>query len=384
MIYLDNAATTFPKPEIVNSTVIDVLTNGMGTPGRGSHQHSVRASGAVDAVRKAVSRFFGLLEDYRAIFTYSATDALNMAIKGFVNDGDRVVITSMEHNSVSRPLIKMALDKRITLEVVRCDSKGYIDLDELKTKARGARLAVINHASNVTGAIQPVAEIGRIVRGAGAYLLLDAAQTAGRVAINLEEMNIDMLAAAGHKGLYGLQGTGLLVLGSRVTGLRPFREGGTGFDSLSETQPVSWPEAFESGTHNVPGIMSIGAGLEFINSTGIETIEAAEIAHLKRLWDGLSERKNIRLYGPSPDEARLAVLSFNIDGWEPGDIGDMLTINHKISVRTGLHCAPLAHKTIGTHPEGTVRVSPGYFNTNKDIDSFIKATAMIADIEVPL
>lgn len=384
MIYLDNAATSFPKPQNVIEVVNEVMLKGCGTPGRGTHQYAVKSSGTVEIIRKSVARFFNILEEFRVVFTYSATDALNMAIKGFLNEGDHVVMSAMEHNSVSRPLFRMAADKMITLDVVRCDSLGYIDMEDLKAKIKSdTRLVVINHASNVTGTIQPVKEIGEIVRSRGAYLLLDAAQTAGRLKIDMEDMFVDFLAAAGHKGLFGLQGTGLLILGSRIKKLRPFREGGTGFDSISEIQPVNWPEAFESGTHNVPGILSMGAGVDFVNSVGVETIAETEAKLLKHLWEGLLEFENVRLYGPSPGEERLAVLSFNINGWEAGDIGDLLNLNHGISVRTGIQCAPLAHKTIGTFPEGTVRVSPGYFNNDDDIDSFLEAVRLIADVAVP-
>jgi cysteine desulfurase family protein len=384
MIYLDNAATSFPKPQAVIDTVTTALTKGCGTPGRGLHEYAVKASGAVGLTRRAVARFFGVFEDFRVVFTYSATDALNTVIKGFVNEGDHVLMSSMEHNSVSRPLLGMAADKKISLDIVQCDSLGYMDLEDLKSRLRPeTRLVVVNHASNVTGTLQDAEKIGEIVREHGAYLLLDAAQTAGRLPIDVEAMKVDFLAAAGHKGLFGTQGTGILILGSRVKGLRPFREGGTGFDSLSELQPVSWPEAYESGTHNVPGILSIGAGVGFINDTGIEEIASKEARHLRRIWERLEQFENIRLYGPKPGMPRVPVLSFNIVGWEPGDVGDLLNLNHGISSRTGLQCAPLAHKIIGTHPEGTVRVSPGYFNTDDEVESFLEAVTLIAEVAVP-
>ena len=378
MIYLDNAATSFPKPFNVGRKVIEILSEGTGTPGRGSHNTAAKALNGVQAVRKGFIDFFNLLEDFRIIFTYSATDALNMALKGFLNKGDHVVITSTEHNSVSRPLKAMARDGIISLDIAPCDRYGYVIIDEFKKLVtEKTKLAVVCHSSNVTGALQPVETLGQIVREKGGYLLLDAAQTAGIVPIDMRNMPVDMLAAAGHKSLYGLQGTGILVLGERIFKLRPFREGGTGFDSSSEYQPVNWPEAFEAGTHNVPGIISMGEGLKFINETGIKNIA-------ERLWEYLSHFDNITLYGPKPDMARTAVLSFNVSGWDAEDVGAVLNQNYDIQTRSGLQCSPLTHQFLGTFPQGTVRLSPGYFTTDKDIDTFCNAIRRIAQVDVPV
>lgn len=339
----------------------------------------------MQAVRKGFIDFFNLLEDFRIIFTYSATDALNMALKGFLNKGDHVVITSTEHNSVSRPLKAMARDGIISLDIAPCDRYGYVIIDEFKKLVtEKTKLAVVCHSSNVTGALQPVETLGQIVREKGGYLLLDAAQTAGIVPIDMRNMPVDMLAAAGHKSLYGLQGTGILVLGERIFKLRPFREGGTGFDSSSEYQPVNWPEAFEAGTHNVPGIISMGEGLKFINETGIKNIAERELYHIERLWEYLSHFDNITLYGPKPDMARTAVLSFNVSGWDAEDVGAVLNQNYDIQTRSGLQCSPLTHQFLGTFPQGTVRLSPGYFTTDKDIDTFCNAIRRIAQVDVPV
>ena len=308
-----------------------------------------------------------------------------MAIKGFLNQGDHVVITMAEHNSVSRPLKAMARDGIISLDIAPCDEYGYVIVDEFKKLVTDkTKLAVVCHSSNVTGALQPVETLGQIVREKGGFLLLDAAQTAGIVPIDMRNMPIDMLAAAGHKSLYGLQGTGILVLGERIFKLRPFREGGTGFDSQSEYQPVSWPEAFEAGTHNVPGILSMGEGLKFINETGIKKIAERELYHIERLWEYLSHFDNIKLYGPAPDMARTAVLSFNVLGWEAEDVGAVLNQNYDIQTRSGLQCSPLTHQFLGTFPMGTVRLSPGYFTTDKDIDTFCNAIRRIAHVDVPV
>lgn len=384
--YLDNAATSFPKPPQLLERVFETISNGVGTPGRGTHEISAKANDEVLVIRKRLAKFFGVLEDFRVVFSYSATDALNMAIKGFVQDGDHVIISSMEHNSVLRPLRGLEEQGKLTLDIISSDDKGYIDTNELYGKITDkTRLVVVSHASNVTGAVQPIEQIGAEVRKRGAYLLVDAAQTAGVLPLHLEDQSIDMLVFAGHKGLYGLQGTGGLVIGDRIEGLRPWREGGTGFDSKSETQPVNWPEAFEAGTHNIPGILSLGEGLTFIEETGIDTIAEKEMEHLRYLWEKLSYNEEIKLYGPSPDEERVAVLSFTINGWDPEDIGYMLSQNYEIFVRTGLHCAPLAHKTIGTYGNdgvGTIRVSPGYFTTEKEIKEFLKAIKNITSTKV--
>lgn len=384
-IYLDNAATTFPKPPNVIKAVTEALQKPMGSPGRGNHEAAFVASGAVEGTRRAVAKFFGLLEDYRVIFTYSATDALNMAIKGFLNAGDRVLISAVEHNSVLRPLKGLERDGKITLDIVACDSKGYIDKDDLRKKLREnkTRLVCVSHASNVTGALQDAAEIGQIAREEGAYFLLDAAQTAGVVDIKPERDNVDFLAFAGHKNMFGLQGTGCLLLGSRIFGLRTLREGGTGFNSESETQPVNWPEAFESGTHNVPGIISLGEGIKFINETGIDLIATSEAAKLEKIYNALSEYGNVTLYGPRADEKRVALLSFNIKGWESADVGSILNNNHGVITRSGLHCSGLAHKLLGTSPEGAIRLSPGYFTGADEIEEFIDIIQTIATIDVP-
>lgn len=385
MIYLDNAATSFPKPENVVKKITEMLTEGVGTPGRGSHITAAKATYGVSTVRRAFADFFNVLEDFRIVFTYSATDALNTVIKGFLNEGDHVVITQTEHNSVSRPLKRMERDGFIKLDIAPCDQKGYVIIDEFrKLVTEKTKLVVVNHGSNVTGAVQPIDKLGEIVREKGSYLLLDAAQTAGVIPIDMRNMPIDFLATAGHKSLYGLQGTGILVIGERIFKLRPFREGGTGFDSQSEIQPVNWPEAYESGTHNVPGIISMGEGLKFINETGIDVIAKKELEHLELLWEKLSSLNNAILYGPEPGMPRTAVLSFNIKGWEAEDIGAILNQNYDIQTRTGLQCSPLTHQFLDTFPIGTVRLSPGYFTTIKDIENFYNAIHRIDEVDVPM
>jgi cysteine desulfurase family protein len=384
MPYLDNAATSFPKPARVGNAVRDWLENGAGTPGRGTHAQARRSADAVSRVRRGLARFFGAADENRLLFCYSATDALNMALKGFLEEGDQVIISSMEHNSVLRPLRGMERDGRISLEIATCDGQGRLDPDEVirRFNAR-TKLVVVSHASNVTGVIQPVEAIGKAVREHGAYLLVDAAQTAGIFPVDIGALAADMVTFSGHKGLYGLQGTGGLLVGERVRSLRPWREGGTGFNSLSETQPREWPEAFEAGTHNVPGILSLGEGLAFIEEQGQGAIHHAEQERFRQLWEALIGLPGVELYGPPPGEDRIAVLSLNIKGWEPDDVGAVLNYNHGIQARTGLHCAPLAHRTIGTLPTGTVRLSPGFFSTAEDIRQAARAITMLATTLVP-
>jgi cysteine desulfurase/selenocysteine lyase len=384
MPYLDNAATTFPKPVRVTDAVRNWLESGAASPGRGSHSFAKRSDDAVTMTRKNLARFFGVPSEYRLIFCFSATDALNLALKGFLDEGDHVLISSMEHNSVLRPL--RGLEKRgfINLEIVPCDQQGRLDPDDVISRfTRRTRLVVVSHASNVTGTIQPVKEIGNAVRERGAYFLVDAAQTAGLLPIDIEAHDIDMLAFSGHKGLFGLQGSGGLALGSRIKTLRPWREGGTGVNSLSETQPREWPDAFEAGTPNVPGIISMGEGLAFIEEEGIDAIRKKEMEHCAEIWKALSSLENVELYGLPPGEERTAVISFNIKGWEADDVGNVLTYNHDVHVRTGLQCSPLAHQTLGTHPDGAVRISPGFFTTQDDIRRALKAIKTVAEILVP-
>jgi selenocysteine lyase/cysteine desulfurase len=290
----------------------------------------------------------------------------------------------MEHNSVLRPLRGMAKRGFITLDIVPCDPQGRLDPADIVSRfSSRTRLVVVSHASNVTGTIQPVKAIGAAVRERGACLLVDAAQTAGIIPIDIEDSCIDMLAFSGHKGLFGLQGSGGLALGSRIKTLRPWREGGTGINSLSETQPREWPDAFEAGTPNVPGILSMGEGLAFIEAEGIDAIRKREMEHCAEIWKALSSLEKVELYGLPPGDERIAVISFNIKGWEADDVGNVLTYNHDVHVRTGLQCSPLAHQTLGTHPEGAVRISPGWFTTQEDIRQALKAIKTVAEILVP-
>ncbi len=379
MIYMDNAATSFPRPEIVTDAVTHWMIKEGGSPGRGHHFLSRRAGDQVSMIRRHTARFFGVNEEFRVVFTYGATDALNMAIKGFVNQGDHVIVSAVEHNSVIRPLRFLEEEGLVSLDIIRCDEKGYL-IENLIWDAfkENTRLVVLNHASNVTGSVQPVANIGREIRRRGAYLLLDAAQSTGNIPVKINELMVDMIAFSGHKGLFALPGIGGLIIGDRINKLRSWRQGGTGFNSTSESQPLNWPETFESGTMNMPGIISMGKGLEFIEEIGLKAISDKKQADLEYLWESLSQIRGVRLYGPEPDEPRVSVLSLNITDWEPDDVAEILQHNYKIQLRSGLHCSPLAHKTIDTMPDGSVRISPGYFTKHEELEATVQAIKNLA------
>jgi cysteine desulfurase family protein len=384
MLYLDNAATTWPKPERVRRAVQEWLENGSGSPGRGSHAFAQRAGEIISQTRRRLARFFNAPDENRLVFCASATDALNLALKGLLEQGDHVLISAMEHNSVLRPLRGLQRERGIHLEIIPCDSAGRLDPDEVVRRMNNTtRLVVVSHASNVTGTVQPAAAIGEHVRQRGAYFLLDAAQTAGLLPLDMQAMHIDLLAFSGHKGLFGLQGTGVLLVGERIRSLRPWREGGTGFNSLAQEQPQDWPERFEAGTPNVPGILSLNEGLAFLEKEGLTAVRDKEMQLFNQLWQGLHEVDNLRLHGPPPGEERISILSCSMQGWEPEDIGEMLNYNHELHVRVGLHCAPLAHQTTGTLPLGTVRLSPGYFSTQADIAQAVAAVRTIAETVLP-
>jgi len=375
MIYLDNAATTFPKPESVY-TRMDRFARELGAnPGRGGHRMAVEAAGAIADVRRALAEFFGGRDPLRLIFTLNTTDALNMAMKGVLRPGDHVVTTDIEHNSISRPLTRLEREGFITLTRVRVSPTGMIEPDDLASAlARRTRLVAIGHASNVLGSVQPLRAIGEVARRGDALLLVDAAQSAGLIPIDVEHDAIDLLAFPGHKSLLGPMGTGGLYVGERVT---PWfwREGGTGGDSASPTQPEEFPFRLEAGTPNAVGIAGLGAGLAYVRERGAVRIAEHELGLARRLWERIAADARFRFHGPPPDgsAARTAVLSLAIEGHPPEQASAILDASFGIAVRAGLHCAPGAHRLVGTFPEGSVRVSPGPFSTTADMDAVAEA-----------
>ncbi len=381
MIYLDHAATSWPKPPEVIRAMTDFLERAGGNPGRSGHRLSIDAGRAVYETRELIARLLGAPDPLRVVLTANVTHALNIALLGLLDPAtDRVVTTSMEHNSVMRPL--RALQERgLELAVVPCHADGQLDLEAMATALRpGARLVVASHASNVTGTLLPIREIAALAHGAGALLLVDAAQTAGVLPIDAQEMGIDLLAFTGHKGLLGPQGTGGLVIAPHLEPslIRPVLMGGTGSRSEEERQPETLPDRLECGTGNGPGIAGLGAGVRHLLAHGVDAVRAHEQALAQRLIDGLRGIPGVTLYGPMDAALRTATISLRIAGHSVSEVGWRLDESYDILCRVGLHCAPAAHRTLGTFPEGTVRLAAGLSNTFADIDAAIAAVREIA------
>ncbi len=373
MIYLDNAATSFPKPESVYQALDQFARKSLANPGRAGHKMALAAEHALDDARHRLNQLFHGQAPERFVFTLNCTDALNMAFKGMLREGDHVVTTDLEHNSISRPLRAMELTGFITLTRVPCDGGGTIDPDAVrKAMTQGTRLVAMTHASNVLGTVQPIGEIARVAHEYDSLLLVDAAQTAGVIPIDVQEIGIDLLGFPGHKGLFGPTGTGALYVRPGLE-LRPWREGGTGGDSSSETQPKLWPYFLEGGTPNVLGVAGMSAGIEFAQGRGLESIRAHETELTERLWKRLDEMPGFTVFGHRDQARRVGTLSFRCDALPAAEVGGILDQAFEIAIRPGLHCAPYIHRALGSHPEGLVRVSPGPFNTTEDIDRFADA-----------
>ena len=378
MNYLDNAATTFPKPEIVYKTM-DTFYRTLGAnPGRSGHKMAVAAEKEIEDTRAVVTKLFGIKNSNRFIFTFNATDAINMGIKGLLKSDDHAITTYLEHNAVSRALHGLEKRKIITVTKVKNSQDGFIDPDDVKNAITPkTRLIVMAHAPNVLGTIQPIREIGRIARENNIIFFIDAAQTAGVCEIDVNKDFIDMLAFTGHKGPLGPTGTGGLYVGEGVT-LEPWREGGTGFEPASLSQPEELPYKLESGTPNTVGIAGLRAGIEFVLSKGIQTIRKHEQKLTGKLIDALKDDRRFILYGTTDISKKVGILSINVKGFKPAEVGAILDQSFDIAVRPGLHCAPFAHQMLGTFPDGTVRISPGFFNTEADIEQLLTALDKIA------
>ncbi len=378
MIYLDNGATSFPKPAAVAAAMSHFTLKVGGSPGRSGHRLSQEAARVVFECREALARLFRAPDSRRIVFTLNATQALNTAIYGILRPGDRVLTTSMEHNSTMRPLRDLEHRGVISLEVLPCDSAGRLDLGRLETALRTRpRLLAAVHASNVSGAITPLREVGAMARGAGTLLLVDAAQSAGALPIDVEADGVDLLAFTGHKALFGPQGTGGLWARPGVEP-EPLYRGGTGSNSELEEQPGFWPDRLESGTQNAVGIAGLLAGVSFIAETGLTTIRAREEALTARLIDGLKGVAGITLYGPEHAADRSPIVSASFPGLVPSEAGFLLEEGFGVLTRVGLHCAPAAHRTLGTYPQGTVRFAPGFFTTDAEIDAAIEGCRYLA------
>ncbi|QKI83598.1 aminotransferase class V-fold PLP-dependent enzyme [Kroppenstedtia eburnea] len=377
VIYLDNAATTWPKPEPVLKSVENCMANYGANPGRGGHRLSRLAGGKVEETRRRLARLFQIRDPRNLIFCQNGTHGINLSLKGWLNPGDHVVATTWEHNAVVRPLEMLKKTRGIEVDYIPPGSEEPVDLHRLE-KALGSRtrLIVANHASNVTGVLLPVGEIGNIARRRGIPLLVDAAQTAGVVPIDVESMGISMLAFSGHKGLMGPQGTGGLYISPELS-LRPLMEGGTGSHSEHLWQPEERPTGFESGTPNTPGIAGLDAGVQFLSEQGMESIRQHESLLAQQISEGLSRMEGIRVY--TPGSSSVPVVSFNVEGVDGNEVAAILDQHYEIAVRSGFHCAALAHQTLGTADTGTIRVSPGFFNTDQDVEALLQAVGEIRE-----
>lgn len=378
VIYLDNAATTWPKPEAVYQA-IDSFNRHLGAnPGRGSNKRTLEAGMVLLDTREALARLFNIKDSCQIVYTANITEALNLGIKGLLKPGDHVITTSMEHNSVARPLYALRAQGVIDLTVVNCNQEGILDPDDMQTAIRpNTRLIVMMHASNLVGTIMPIAEVGKIARENGILFMVDSAQTAGVLPIDVDKDSIDLLGFTGHKGLLGPQGTGGLYIRPGLE-LQQLKEGGTGsFSDLLE-QPAVFPDRYESGTQNGPGIAGLGAGLSYISDRGLASIRTHEQYLTDLFITGLSEIPGVIVYGPQDSKKQTAVISINIKGLDCGELSMLLDHEYGIITRSGLHCTPLAHRTIGTLELGTCRFSPGLFTTDNDIYTAIKAVHAIA------
>ena len=371
-IYLDNAATSWPKPETVYLAIDQFMREVGASPGRGGYQQEEEALRIADATRAALAELFHAPDPQRIVFTLNATYAINMALKGLLQAGDHVVTSSIEHNAMWRPL--KALEKHgVQITAVPCNSDGLLDSDDVEKAVRpSTRLIAMLHGSNVLGTILPIGKIGQIARTHGIPFLVDAAQTAGNVPIDMQAMGINLLAFAGHKGTYGPQGTGGLVVAPDLH-LETWVEGGTGFPSRPETMPDELPVRLEAGTQNSAGIAGLLAGVQFVLEQGVEKIHAHEMTLAKRLIDQLQAIPGLKTLGPASLEQRTAVVSVTVENYIPDQLASVLDKVFGIATRAGLHCAPQAHNTAGTLEDGALRFSPGYFNTAEEIDDAVSA-----------
>ena len=373
-IYLDNASTSFPKAPTVATAMSDYITNRGININRGSYALAYDVEDIIYTTKQRLHTLFNGHDPSHVIFTQNVTMSLNMVIKGLLKAGDHVLVSSMEHNAVMRPLTQL-LDKGITFDTIPCDSTGSIQMDSIEPLIRPNTVAlIINHASNVCGTIQPLESIGPICKAHNLQFIVDAAQTAGVIPIDVKVCHIDALCFTGHKGLLGPQGIGGIILTKEMAqNLTPLIAGGTGSFSHLETLPTHMPDAFESGTLNLPGIIGLNEGLAYIESQGMENIHNHELALTQAFLEGLQSIDVVNIIGKQDIQDRTAVVSITIDSMDPASIAHELESTYHIMTRVGLHCAPRAHQTLGTYPEGTVRFSFGYANTHEDVESALSA-----------
>ena len=377
MIYLDNAATTLQKPQCVIDAVVKAM-NSMGNAGRGAHSNSLSASRVVYDARCKIARLFHCKNPDHVVFTCNSTEALNIALSGIFNEGDHVITTDLEHNSVLRPLYRLEQDGKISLSFVRADKAGRPCYEDFESLIRpNTRAIVCTHASNLTGNIIDLVRVGRIARANGMMLVVDASQTAGAVEIDMEAMNIDVLCFTGHKGLMAPQGTGGLCIREGVE-IRPFKVGGSGVHSYDREQPQDYPTRLEAGTLNSHGIAGLSAALDYLQEVGLDAIRRKEMELMDRFYEGVRGIPGVTVYGDFSGE-RTAVVTLNIGDEDSAVISDALFEDYDISTRPGAHCAPRMHQALGTVDQGAVRFSFSWFNTPEDVDAAVTAVRELAE-----
>lgn len=377
MVYLDNAATSWPKPDAVCGAMIECIQKYGANPGRSGHRMAMQAGEKVYECRENLARLFGIENPLQIAFTANATEAINLAVKGLLVPGDHVIISSMEHNAVVRPLKKLET-RGVELSIVKADLSGQVDLRAIEKSIKpNTRLLLVTHASNVTGTVNDLEPMGQLAKKHKIIFMVDAAQTAGKYPVNVGLMGIDLLAFPGHKGLLGPQGTGGLYIREGLL-LDSLKEGGTGSISESLLQPDFLPDRYESGTLNTPGIAGLNEGIKYILKTGIENIQKHEKQLERYMLEGLRQIDKVKVYGSNNPEHRMGVISITIDGQDCNEVCGELDEKYDIASRGGLHCAYLAHETIGTQNTGTIRFSFGPFNTIEDVDQVFKAVKTIA------
>lgn len=372
MIYFNNAATSFPKPENVYQAADRFFRNLGMNPGRSGSAERVDAAHMIFAAREKIAAFFSINDSAHLVFNSGTTESLNTVIKGVLKKGDHVITSKFEHNSVIRPLERLKVEREIDVDYIDFDREtAEIDYQALENSVRdNTRLIIISHASNVLGSVNDLERIGKFAAAEDILFLVDAAQTAGLIPINVDQMKIDFLALPGHKSLFGPPGVGALYVRDSKK-LLPLKEGGTGTNSLSITQPELMPDYLEAGTLNTPGIIGLQAGIEFIEAEGIKKIHQKEMKLLKKIIDGLTVLPGSKVYGKKDTEKRTAVTAFNLKKISSNQLAFKLQHDYDIQLRGGLHCAPLLHKFLGTDEQGMLRVSPGYFNTEAEVNEFL-------------
>lgn len=376
MIYLDNAATTLHKPPQVVEAVVSAMTQ-MGNSSRGTHSSALTAARTVYSAREKLAALFGCRADH-VCFAANATEALNVAINGLLHNGDHVISTDLEHNSVLRPLYRLEAEQGVLLDFVRADRQGCVDYADFEALIRPDTKAIVcTHASNLTGNVLDIGHIGQIAKAHGLLFIVDAAQTAGLLPIDMEGMGVDALCFTGHKSLMGPQGTGGICVREGVV-IRPFKVGGTGVHSYSPTQPVQYPTALEAGTLNGHGIAGLLAALDFLQETGMAAIREKEQHLAKRFYDGVHSLSGITVYGDFSNWNRAPVVALNIWDIDSGAVSDALSSKHGIATRPGAHCAPRLHDALGTREQGAVRFSFSWYNTDAEIDTAIQAVRELA------